>query len=525
MLKAAVYCRLSKEDEYKTTKGEESESIQNQKSLLTEYAEKNGWQIYKIFIDDDYSGLYEERPAFRQMISDAERGCFQIVLCKSQSRFSRSMEVTEKYIHGKFILWGIRFVSVTDNVDTMATGNKKARQINGLVNEWYSEDLSENVKAALYSKKKSGQYLGHWCTYGYKLDPKDRHKIVIDYEAAENVKKIYSLYTEGYGISAIAKIMTEERQLTPTAYKHSKGINYHNPSSSAYGEKYGIWSVNTVRRILRDRTYTGCLIQGREKKPSYKSRKLIKTPQSQWIVVENSHEPIIDRETFDNVQKRIRIRASSFKNGGKTHIFAGKTRCMLCGGNMQKNHGKNGVMYLRCALAAKTKQKECTLHTIRLDALEEAVEKRISEIFNDFIKEESNAEAIEALLKNENEYEKALNAKSIAIAEEEERKKKLIGKILMAYNDRAEGLLSEAVFAAVEQSAEEEIRLCEERIIILKEERADLNKKINERGKTDWRKYIEQMKISRQAVEDCIDYIEIGEKQGKEQEINIHWRF
>ena len=192
---------------------------------------------------------------------------------------------------------------------------------------------------------------------------------------------------------------------------------------------------------------------------------------------------------------------------------------------MQKNHGKNGVMYLRCALAAKTKGKECTLHTIRLEALEEAVENRIRKMLTDFIKEEGIAETIEALLKNENEYEKALNAKNMAIAEAEEKKKKLIGKTLMAYNDRAEGILSEAVFAAVEQSAEEEIRLCEERIAAFKEERENLKKKISERGKTDWRKYIEQMKISRQTVEECIDYIEIGEKQGKEQEINIHWRF
>jgi site-specific DNA recombinase len=527
MVKAAIYCRLSKEDEYKQEKEHESESIQNQKQLLTEYAVKNNWQIYKIFADDDYSGLYEERPAFEEMIREAEKGLFQIILCKSQSRFSRNMEVIEKYIHGKFILWGIRFVSITDNVDTELKGNKKARQINGLVNEWYSEDLSENVKAALYTKKKNGQYLGHWCAYGYKLDPNDRHKIVIDYEAAENVKKIYSLYAQGYGISAVAKIMTDKKCLTPTAYKHSKGINYYNPSSDRYSEKYGIWSVNTIRRILRDKTYTGVLVQGREIKPSYKSKKVIKTPESSWIVVENNHEPIIDKETFNSVQKRIATQGSNFKNGGKIHIFAGKAKCMACGGNMQKNHGKNGVLYLRCALAVKTKQKECVYHTIRLDSLTAAVEKRIKDILKEFIKEETWEKNKKMILESQNKYEKEIEFKEKLIHETKAEKEFISDKIVMAYNDRAKGILSENAFIAISKSAEEQIRICERKTEEIEKKIEILKNKYTERKDEikNIESCIDSMNLDREIVEECIDYIEIGEKEQGQQKINVYWRF
>ena len=160
---AAIYCRLSREDEEKQS---ESESIQNQKSMLIKYALDKGWDIYNIYCDEDYSGIDRERPAFRQLIADAEARRFDIVLVKTQSRFTRDMELVEKYIHGLFAEWGIRFVATVDNVDTDIKGNKKARQINGLVNEWYLEDLSENIRTVFDYKRRAGQYIGGFPLYG-----------------------------------------------------------------------------------------------------------------------------------------------------------------------------------------------------------------------------------------------------------------------------------------------------------------------------------------------------------------------
>lgn len=186
-MKAAIYCRLSKEDETKTG---ESESIQNQKSMLIQYAMEKGLELYQIYSDEDYSGIDRNRPAFNAMIQAASEHRFDVVLAKTQSRFTRDMELVEKYLHGKFMEWGIRFIAVVDHVDTDDTANKKSRQINGLINEWYLEDLSVNVRSVLDHKRKEGQYIASFALYGYRKDPAVKGRLQIDPEAAEVVKRI-----------------------------------------------------------------------------------------------------------------------------------------------------------------------------------------------------------------------------------------------------------------------------------------------------------------------------------------------
>ncbi len=172
-MKAAIYCRLSKEDEDKIG---ESESIQNQKSMLLQYAMEKGFDIYQIYSDEDYSGIDRNRPAFNSMLQAASEHQFDVVLAKTQSRFTRDMELVEKYLHGKFMEWGIRFIAVVDHVDTNDTANKKSRQINGLINEWYLEDLSTNVRSVLDHKRKEGLFIGSFARYGYCKDPNAKGK-------------------------------------------------------------------------------------------------------------------------------------------------------------------------------------------------------------------------------------------------------------------------------------------------------------------------------------------------------------
>lgn len=246
---AAIYCRLSDEDRNKVNKLEESESIQNQKKILLEYAMKNKWDVYRIYCDDDYSGLDSERPEFNRLISDAKAGKFNIILCKSQSRFTRDMEMVEKYLHNKFIEWGIRFIGVTDNADTLEKGNKKSRQINGLVNEWYCEDISENIKAVFDVKRKKGEFIGSFAPYGYKKDPSDKNKLMIDQEAAQVVKGIFKMYLEGYGAQQIAFMLNQKGIPNPTKYKELNGSNYINPFKT---DNYGLWNKTTVKRILKN---------------------------------------------------------------------------------------------------------------------------------------------------------------------------------------------------------------------------------------------------------------------------------
>ncbi|MBE5947457.1 MAG: recombinase family protein [Lachnospiraceae bacterium] len=298
---AAIYCRLSKEDVGREH-GTNSESIVNQRKLLTDYAIKSDFEIYDYYIDEDRSGLDRERPEFLRLIEDAKLGNFSVVLCKTQSRFTRDMELVEKYIHGLFPLWGIRFISVVETYDTAVKGNKKARQISGLVNEWYCEDLSENIKAVLHKKMQDGEFIGSFACYGYKKAVDNKHELEIEEETAQVVRDIFGMYLEGYGIAQIADLLRLRQVLTPTAWKQSKGLLYINPSAKQSGECYK-WSTSTIKKILANEAYTGTLIQGREQKISYKDKKMRSVPKKDWICVPNHHEAIINKEVFEQVRQ------------------------------------------------------------------------------------------------------------------------------------------------------------------------------------------------------------------------------
>ena len=234
MEKAVLYLRLSKEDIDKISEGDDSASIKNQRLLLTDYALKHDYQIVDVYSDDNESGLYDDRPDFERMIQDAKLGKFSIIIAKTQARFSRNMEHIERYLHHDFPILGIRFIGVTDGVDTADSSNKKARQINGLVNEWYCEDLSKNIRSAFKAKMKDGQYLGSSCPYGYIKDPTNHNHLIVDDYAADIVREIYKLYLQGIGKGRIGRILSDPGVLIPSLYKRNvQGINYHNANVKA----------------------------------------------------------------------------------------------------------------------------------------------------------------------------------------------------------------------------------------------------------------------------------------------------
>ncbi len=300
MKKAAIYCRLSVED----SKEQESESIQNQKLLLTDYAIEKGFFLYHIYCDEHYSGMDKNRPAFQAMLEDAKKGLFEIILCKTQSRFTRDIEVFEKYVHELFPLWGIQLISVVDKIDSNNKENKKVRQINALINEWYCEDLSENIKAVLKRKRKAGQFVGAFTCYGYQKSSENKHKLVVDKEAAEVVKRIFDSFLKGYRCKEIADMLTQEGILTPTQYKKAKGIAFQNPNA----KQNTTWSYNTIKKILTNEYYIGSLVQGKEKKINYKYKKRILTDKKDWIVIKKNHQAIVEEEIFYMVQRQFQKR-------------------------------------------------------------------------------------------------------------------------------------------------------------------------------------------------------------------------
>lgn len=380
--RAVLYLRLSKEDANKVNKGDDSRSIKNQRLLLTNYALDKNFQVVKVYSDDDESGLYDDRPGFEEMMEDAKLGLFDVIIAKKQSRFSRNMEHIEKYLHHDLPNLGIRFIGVVDGVDTADTANKKSRQINGLVNEWYCEDLSENIRSSFRAKMKNGQFLGSSCPYGYIKDPKNHNHLVIDDYAASIVKKIFKLYLEGYGKSKIGSILSSEGVLIPTLYKQQVlGINYKNSKAIATTKT---WSYQTIHTILNNQTYVGDLVQNKANKISYKDKKKKSLPKEEWIIVQNTHEPIISRDIFIRVQELQKIRTKSVNNntsqvGG---LFSGIIFCSDCKHAMARKYTRRGnhefIGYV-CKTYKQQGKQFCNSHSINHSDLAEAVLSSIQE--------------------------------------------------------------------------------------------------------------------------------------------------
>ncbi len=341
-MKAAIYCRLSEEDKNKKSECDDSVSIQNQKAMLLQYAMEQGWEVYNIYSDEDYAGADRRRPQFNLLLGDAEAHKFDIVLCKTQSRFTRELELVEKYIHGLFPLWGIRFVSVVDNADTENKGNKKSRQINALINEWYLEDMSDNIRSVLKSRRENGFHIGSFALYGYKKDPAKRGCLIVDEEAAAVVREVFTMFSKGYGKAAIARILNERGVPSPSAYKKQKGLAYKQPTDKGCL----LWRYSSISKMLTNEMYIGNMVQGKYGSVSYKTKQNKPRPQSEWYVVRGTHEAIIEHELWETVQGMLATRSKPFSDG-QIGLFASKVRCANCGYVMHSY--KNGsARYLRC---------------------------------------------------------------------------------------------------------------------------------------------------------------------------------
>lgn len=499
--RAAIYCRLSKED---TEKHGESESIQNQKAMLVAYAEERNWEIWDIYSDEDFSGIDRERPAFRQLIKDAAAGQFEIILVKTQSRFTRDMELVEKYIHGLFPLWGIRFVAVVDNADTENRGNKKARQINGLINEWYLEDLSDNIRAVLDSKRKRGQYIGSFAAYGYCKDPEDHNKLLVDEPAAEIVRSIYAMCLSGMGRQRIAECLNRQGIPNPTQYKQQQGLHYRNQGQ-------GGWNRATIGRILKNRLYLGDMVQGKRRKASYKSKQLLSVPAEAWIIVPQIHTPIIDLETFEKVQKLLQERTKAGAEG-QVHPLAGKVRCMDCHRAMLKYtntyRGKKRC-YLRCAGCS---QGLCTSHAIRLDQVEEQVRSRLEGYFAKWGKN-TDFLSRKPLQKEAEKYQKELEQ----IQGEIDRRAKALQGL---YLDKVQGVITPEQFMEWNTAYQEEQQAFKLRA-------ARLEKALEEASHTAQPAPLQLETLSRALAALAVQTVEIGEKDKNtgRQIIRITWNF
>lgn len=515
--RAVLYCRLSKEDIDKVNSGDDSASIINQRLLLTDYALSQGFEIVKVYQDEDYSGLFSDRPDFEKLIEDAKLQKFDIVVAKSQSRFTRNMEHMEKYLHNAFPLLGIRFIGVVDNADTDNKGNKKSRQINGLVNEWYCEDLSENIKAVFRSKMKDGQFIGSSCPYGYVKDPQNHNHLIIDTYAAKVVKKIYNLYINGAGKTKIGAILSEEGILIPSEYK-TKILkqNYHNANAMNTAK---LWSYQTIHQILNNEAYLGHTVQNKCQSLSYKSKIKKAVPKDQWIKVQNTHEAIIDINTW-NLAHEINDTKTKIVNANHTvGLFSGKLFCDDCGHAMVRYYNnKNEFVGYYCKTYKQHGNKYCSNHMIKDQELQTLVLNSIKEEAKMILTKEDMKELIPEGMNDNPVAEIAMEEKNI------EFQKQMVERYkLKAFEDYADGIILQSDFLNYTKNYNDKVAELDTRLIRLNEKIQISNQSQNqsEEWNVNFKEYININELNRSMVVHMIDWIRVL----KDGSVGIKYKF
>ena len=376
----ALYIRLSQEDEDNGQDKQESNSVTSQKTLLNEFVEENDDLIvYDTYIDDGFTGTDFNRPSFQRLLEDMRNGNINCVIVKDLSRLGRNYIEVGNYIEQVFPLFNIRFIAINDSVDSFknpASTNTILVPFKNLINDEYARDTSIKIRTSLNGKKKKGEFIGAFPSYGYIKDPKDKHRLIIDEVAADIVKKIFNWnVNEGLGKIAICHKLNDLGILNPTGHKKLElGQNYNN-----YGIKDNIytWTPSTVRNILKNEVYIGNTVQGKRRAKSYKIHKIENVPEEEWVRVENTHEPIIDRETFSKAQELSRRDIKVSQQTKELSIWAGFLKCADCGRAMNKKSSTNKsgskYEYYICSTYRKKSNKLCTKHTIKEEVLEKAV--------------------------------------------------------------------------------------------------------------------------------------------------------
>lgn len=377
--RAAIYCRLSKDDE----QSGDSVSIETQKMMLTKYCADNDFRIVDIYVDDGYSGLNFERPSFKRLVCDLEHGKFDIVITKDLSRLGRDYIQTGYYIDIYFASKRIRYIAVNDGIDTKQ-GNNDIAPFKNILNDMYARDLSRKVKSAKQQRAQNGLHISSQTPYGYKVNPYNRNQLIVDPEAAEIVKLIFDLVEAGNSFLEVSRILERSKILTPATYKVIKGdTRFLNSTSEETKYK---WSYQTVRTIVKNPVYVGDMVNHKVEIVNYKTKERVCVPIEERIVVPNMHEPIIDRERFVAINQRLaNLRQANHR---LENIFKDIIFCAECSSKMQlveKTIRKKKRPMFRCPEHA-ARNPECTqYHNAFYDELLVEMQKQLQTHITAFI--------------------------------------------------------------------------------------------------------------------------------------------
>ena len=514
----AVYARLSSDDGDKA----ESNSITSQKEIIRDYVAKHPeFVIAEEYVDDGFSGVNFERPGFKKMLEDIQAKKVDCIICKDLSRFARNYIDAGRYLEKIFPYIGIRFIAINDNYDSegeRAQADALIVPFKNLINDAYCRDISVKIRSQLDIKRKMGDYIGAFAPYGYKKDPQNKNKLLVDDPAARIVEIIFSLRIQGMCNAAIANKLNALGVPTPMDYKHSQGLNYQ--CSFDKGEKLE-WRPLTVHRILTNEVYIGTLIQHKTGTPNHKVKKRVEYDRYDWFIVENNHEPIIRRTDFYTVQNLMQRNVRTSPKEEMLHLFSGFVFCGDCKNTMTRYsvpRGEKTYCYMVCS--TNRSGEGCTSHSFSVSKLEQVV----FHLINDQIALVAQVEKLLnfiATLPEQNRhvinYDVQISAVEAEIAHYHDLKLRLHG-------DMTDGIISREEFLEFDAGYKRKIDEREKKIAKLKEDRSRALE--NDSGCIEWiaefKRYQHLKKLDRECIVHLIDRILIYE--GKRVEIYFRYR-
>ena len=521
----ALYPRLSHEDELQG----ESNSISNQKRILETYAKQNGFSNLRWYTDDGYSGANFQRPGFQAMLADIEAGKVGTVIVKDMSRLGRNYLQVGMYTEMIFPQKGVRFIAINDGVDS-AQGENDFAPLRNIFNEWLVRDTSKKIKAVKRSKGMSGKPITSKPVYGYLMD--EDENFIIDEEAAPVVRQIYSLCLAGNGPTKIARMLTEQQIPTPGTleYRRTGSTRRYHPGYECK------WATNTVVHLLENREYTGCLVNFKTEKPSYKLKHSIENPPEKQAVFENHHEPIIDRETWERVQelRKQRKRPNRYDEVG---LFSGILFCADCGSVMYQQRYQTDKRKQDCYICGSYKKRtaDCTAHFIRTDLLTAGVLSNLRKVTSYAAKHE--ARFMKLLIEQNEDGDRRRNAaKKKELEAAEKRIAELSAIFKRLYEDSVTGRISDERFTELSADYEAEQKELKERAAVLQ---GELSRTLEATANAEKfmkvvRKYTSFEELTPTLLREFVEKIVIhesealdGKRRGKlrRQEIEIYYSF
>ena len=519
--RVAMYLRLSQDDEkYDKDFKAESNSISNQRLQIQDYIDKNEeMELAKEYVDDGYSGINFERPAFKEMMEDVITGSINCIVVKDLSRFGRDYIDSGRYLQRVFPSLDIRFIALNDNYDSFTASETEKNLVipfKNFINDNYCRDTSAKVRSVCKVKRKQGQFISNYAPYGYEKDEEDKHKIVIDKEVEYVVRKIFSMKLEGYSSYSIAKHLNDNGIPSPMEHKKAKGIRYKTGFSTKAVAK---WDTPAVNRILTNEVYIGTLQQGKREKINYKLDKVVSKDKSDWIEIEDNHEAIIDPHDFEIVQKLLKCDIKAKTVGEKADLFSGLLFCKDCNAQMTKKvdkRGKTPTVYYICS--SYNKGQDCSRHSIKQEELQRTVLEMIRHYIQYLGEYESVSEKIKEMEVSYELFQK------IDKRQEYTKKSKAKFELLKSslYQDLKEGIIAEEEFYDMREFYTN--RIVESELILEKQSKeiARLYKKSlgNQNFLTDIKKYQNIGTLERGLLVRLVDKIYVLEDKKIEIQFN-----